>query len=73
MLFNLKVLQAKERTPTFSPSVVFTFGLIVEFIKEFRGASQFMGWAITCVTKYHALVNFIPLSNVIVVHCKMAL
>jgi hypothetical protein len=28
------VLQAKERAPTFSPSIVFTFGLVVESIKE---------------------------------------
>jgi hypothetical protein len=33
------MLQAKERTPT-PPSVVFTFGLIVESIKELGGASQ---------------------------------
>jgi hypothetical protein len=34
------VLQAKERAPTLYPSDVFTFGLIVESIKEFGGASN---------------------------------
>jgi hypothetical protein len=29
------MLQAKEHTPTFYPSIVFTFGLVVESIKEF--------------------------------------
>jgi hypothetical protein len=33
------MLQAKERAPTPSPFVVFTFGLIVESIKELEGAS----------------------------------
>jgi hypothetical protein len=33
-----KVLQAKERTPTFPPSTVFIFGLAVESIKELGGA-----------------------------------
>jgi hypothetical protein len=33
------MLQAKERTPTPSPSIVITFGLLVESIKEFWGAS----------------------------------
>jgi hypothetical protein len=32
------VLQARERTPTSFPFNVFTFGLIVESIKELRGA-----------------------------------
>jgi hypothetical protein len=34
------VLRAKERASTFSPSNVFTFGLVVESIKEFEGASR---------------------------------
>jgi hypothetical protein len=34
------VLRATERAPTLSPSVVFTFGIVVEFIKELGGASQ---------------------------------
>jgi hypothetical protein len=39
------VLQVKERAPTPFPSVVFTFGLVVESIKEFRGAScTLVGW-----------------------------
>jgi len=33
------VLRAKEHTPTPSPSVVFTFGLAIESIKELGGAS----------------------------------
>jgi hypothetical protein len=32
----------KEHTPTLSPSVVFTFGLIVEYIKELGGASTIL-------------------------------
>jgi len=34
-----KVLRTKERAPTPFLSVVFTFGLVVESIKELRGAS----------------------------------
>jgi len=34
-----KVLQARECTPTPSPSIVFTFGLVVESIKEFENVS----------------------------------
>ncbi len=34
-----KVLQVKERTQTHFPSIVFTFGLVVESIKELGGAS----------------------------------
>jgi hypothetical protein len=37
--FTPEVLRIKECTPTSYPSVVFTFGLIVESIKEFGGAS----------------------------------
>jgi hypothetical protein len=33
------VLRTRERTPTPYPFVVFTFGLAVESIKEFGGAS----------------------------------
>jgi hypothetical protein len=32
-----KMLQTKEHAPTPYPSVVFTFGLVVEIIKEFKG------------------------------------
>jgi len=35
-----KVLQAKGRASTLFPSIVVTFGLIVESIKEFEGASH---------------------------------
>jgi hypothetical protein len=34
-----KVLQVRERAPTPSPSIVFTFGFIIESIKELGGAS----------------------------------
>jgi hypothetical protein len=56
--FTLKVLRARERAPIASPFVVFTFGLVVESIQEFRGASigetSFKYWTIcrnknTCV------------------------
>jgi hypothetical protein len=33
------MLRAKEHTSTPFPSIVFTFGLVVESIKELRGAS----------------------------------
>jgi hypothetical protein len=33
------MLQAMEHTPTLSSSVVFTFGLTIESIKELGGAS----------------------------------
>jgi hypothetical protein len=36
---TLEVLRAKERTPTLYPSIVFTFRLVVLFIKEFESAS----------------------------------
>jgi hypothetical protein len=68
------MLQVKECTPTPSPFIIFTFGLVVESIKGFRGVSQFMErWAITCVAKYHTLVDIIPLSNFITIHRRMAL
>ncbi len=35
--FALEVLRAREHTPTPYSSVVFTFGLVVESIKEFGG------------------------------------
>jgi hypothetical protein len=34
-----EMLRAKERAPILSPSIVFTFGLVVESIQEFQGAS----------------------------------
>jgi hypothetical protein len=37
-----KVLRTRERTPTFYPFVVFTFRLVVESTKEFKGASRRM-------------------------------
>jgi hypothetical protein len=33
------MLQVREHAPTLSPSIIFTFGFIVESIKEFKGAS----------------------------------
>jgi len=38
--FTPKVLRVRERTLTPSPSIVFTFGLVVESIKELAGASH---------------------------------
>jgi hypothetical protein len=35
------MLQAKECAPTPNPSVVFTFGFTIEFIKEFGGVTAF--------------------------------
>ncbi len=37
--FTSKMLRAKEYTPTPYPFIVFTFGLAIESIKEFGGAS----------------------------------
>ncbi len=34
---------------------------------------QFMGWATTYVTKYHALAKSIPLPNLITIHPRMTL
>ncbi len=34
------MLRAREHAPTFSPSIVFTFGLKVESIKELGGVSN---------------------------------
>jgi hypothetical protein len=36
------MLQAKKHAPTPSPSIVFTFGLVVESIKELGGASTIL-------------------------------
>jgi hypothetical protein len=36
--FTPKVLQIRECTPILYPSVVFTFGFTIEYIKEFGGA-----------------------------------
>jgi hypothetical protein len=41
--FTSEVLRARECTPTPYPFVVFTFGLIVESIKEF-GVRHMQGW-----------------------------
>ncbi len=41
--FTFEVLRARERVPTPSPSIIFTFGLVVESIKELRGVS-ILGW-----------------------------
>ncbi len=38
-LSTFEMLQTRERTPTLYPFVLFTFGLVIKFIKEFRGAS----------------------------------
>ncbi len=35
-----EMLQAKDHAPTHFPSIVFTFGLIIESIKELGGASN---------------------------------
>jgi hypothetical protein len=42
------VLQTRERISTFSSSAVFTFGLIVEFIKKF-GVCQIHPFKISCL------------------------
>jgi hypothetical protein len=36
------MLRAKEHAPTPCPSTIFTFKLVVDFTKEFGGASQTM-------------------------------
>jgi hypothetical protein len=37
--FTLEMLWAKEGTPILYPSIIFTFGVAIESIKEFGGAS----------------------------------
>jgi hypothetical protein len=37
------MMRARERAPTPSPSVVFTFGLTIESIKKLEGVSRCMG------------------------------
>jgi hypothetical protein len=34
------MLQARERAPTLSPFIIFTFGFTIESIKELGGASN---------------------------------
>jgi hypothetical protein len=53
-----KVLQAKECTPTFPPSTVFTFGLAVEFIKELGGALVWVWllWSCSLWAFYHGCI-----------------
>jgi hypothetical protein len=38
-LSTFEVLRAREHTPTLYPSTIFTFGITIESIKEFEGAS----------------------------------
>jgi hypothetical protein len=55
-----KVLQTKERAPTPSPSVVFTFGFTIESIKESRGASTHLhrlSSSITCRFVYFVNIS----------------
>jgi hypothetical protein len=40
--FTPELLRAKEHTPTHYLSIVFTFGLLVGSIKEFKGASIYI-------------------------------
>jgi len=47
------VLQARERAPIPSPSIVFTFGLAIESIKELEGESK---------TKENKIKYIMPLS-----------
>jgi hypothetical protein len=35
-----EMLRVRECIPTISPSSIFTFGFVVEFVKEFGGASH---------------------------------
>ncbi len=37
-----KVLRVRESTPILYPSIIFTFRLAVEFIKEFGGVSSIL-------------------------------
>jgi hypothetical protein len=42
-----KVLRAKEHNPTHYPSIIFAFGLIIDYIKEF-GSASFILIGISC-------------------------
>jgi hypothetical protein len=50
------VLQVRECTPTPSPFIIFTFGLVVDFIKEFIGAS--IGFEKPCFKTYYNVKNY---------------
>jgi hypothetical protein len=43
MLLYLRSVTSQGHAPTPSPSNVFTFGLVVESIKEFGGVSTYVG------------------------------
>jgi hypothetical protein len=45
------MLIVRKNTPTLFPYVLFTFGLIVEFVKEFGGVSQVIHGAMEVDTK----------------------
>jgi hypothetical protein len=51
--FTLEMLRVRECTPTFFPSVVFTFRLAVESIKEFGGAHMSGGHTSIFMSKKH--------------------
>jgi hypothetical protein len=51
-----KVLRTRERAPTPFPSVVFTFGFVVESIKEFEGASS------------HAFPKYLKIAEIAMMH-----
>jgi hypothetical protein len=49
------MLQAREHAPTPYFSIIFTFGLVVEFIKEFGGAS----YKTLSIVRIHVLIYFL--------------
>jgi len=57
-----KILRAKERAPTPYPLVVFTFGLVIESIKKFKGASPSIAPIFT-YTKFLQNGNLVSIFN----------
>jgi hypothetical protein len=56
---TLEELLAKERIPTFYPSVVFTFGFVIKSTKGFGGASQ-LGYLLTRLPHIYLFMSFLP-------------
>jgi hypothetical protein len=64
-----EMLRIRERVPIHSPSIVSTFGFVVESIKELKGASHedyFYSIIITPIITYWFIKHFLHLTYVLV-------
>jgi len=61
------VLRTKERAPTLSPFVVFTFGFEIESIKELGGASKCLPFCVGTKEIGRKNIGFKELEHVVVV------